>query len=54
MILKDADLFGIPVRVVISARSLDNGGVEVKARTNKDVEIVAQSDVLAAVGNLLD
>lgn len=51
---KDADLFGIPVRVVISARSLDNGGVEVKARTNKDVEIVAQSDVLAAVGNLLD
>ena len=51
---KDADLFGIPVRVVISSRSLDNGGVEVKARTKKDVEIVAQSDVLAAVGNLLD
>ena len=51
---KDADLFGIPTRVVISSRSLDNGGVEVKARTKKDAEIVAQSDVLSAVGNLLD
>ena len=51
---KDADLFGIPVRVVISSRSLDSGGVEVKGRMNKDAEIVLQSDVLSAVGNLLD
>ena len=51
---KDADLFGIPVRVVISLRSLDSGGVEVKGRMNKDAEIVVQSDVLSAVGNLLD
>ncbi len=51
---KDADLFGIPVRVVISSRSLDSGGVEVKGRMNKDAEIVVQSDVLSAVGNLLD
>ena len=50
---KDADLFGIPVRVVISSRSLDSGGVEVKGRMNKDAEIVVQSDVLSAVGNLL-
>ena len=51
---KDADLFGIPTRVVISSRSLDSGGVEVKGRMNKDAEIVVQSDVLSAVGNLLD
>ena len=51
---KDADLFGIPVRAVISSRSLDSGGVEVKGRMNKDAEIVVQSDVLSAVGNLLD
>ena len=51
---KDADLFGIPARVVISSRSLDSGGVEVKGRMNKDAEIVVQSDVLSAVGNLLD
>ena len=51
---KDADLFGIPARVVISSRSLDSGGVEVKGRMNKEVEIVVQSDVLSAVGNLLD
>jgi len=51
---KDADLFGIPARVVISSRSLETGGVEVKGRRNKDAEIVVQSDVLSAVGNLLD
>ena len=51
---KDADLFGIPARVVISSRSLDSGGVEVKGRMNKEAEIVVQSDVLSAVGNLLD
>ena len=51
---KDADLFGIPARVVISSRSLESGGVEVKGRRNKDAEIVVQSDVLSAVGNLLD
>ena len=51
---KDADLFGIPARVVISSRSLNSGGVEVKGRMNKDAEIVLQSDVLSAVGNLLD
>jgi prolyl-tRNA synthetase len=50
---KDADLIGVPVRVVISSRSLDNGGVEVKARTEKNGEIVAESDVIAAVKKLL-
>ena len=54
MKFKDADLFGIPARVVISLRSLDSGGVEVKGRRSKDAEIVVQSDVLSAVGNLLD
>ncbi len=50
---KDADLIGIPVRIVISSRSLENGGVEVKARTSKDSEIVAESDVLTSVKKLL-
>ena len=51
---KDADLMGIPARVVISARSLENGGVEVKARADKDSEIVAETDVAEAVRKLLD
>lgn len=51
---KDADLIGIPVRVVISARSLGNGGVEVKARAEKDSEIVGEADVVEAVQKLLD
>lgn len=51
---KDADLLGIPARVVISSRSLENGGVEVKSRISKDSEIVAESDVLASVKALFD
>ena len=50
---KDADLLGIPARVVISSRSLQNGGAEVKARTSKDSEIVAEGEVVEAVKNLL-
>ena len=51
---KDADLLGIPARVVISSRSLENGGVEVKSRTSKDSEIVAESDVLESVKSLFE
>ena len=51
---KDADLMGIPARVVISARSLENGGVEVKARSEKDSEVVAETDVAEAVRKLFD
>jgi prolyl-tRNA synthetase len=50
---KDADLMGIPVRVVISSRSMANGGVEVKARAEKESEIVSEPDVIEAVRKLL-
>lgn len=50
---KDADLLGVPVRVVISSRSLSNGGVEVKARTNKDSEITEESGTVDAVRQIL-
>ncbi|MDP6666546.1 MAG: proline--tRNA ligase, partial [Dehalococcoidia bacterium] len=50
---KDADLMGIPARVVISSRSLGNGGVEVKDRTAKDSEIVVEADVVEAVRRIL-
>lgn len=35
----DADLIGIPLRLVISAKSLQAGGVEIKERKDKDVRI---------------
>ena len=37
----DADLIGCPVRVVVSQRSLDQGGVEVKLRNSTESKIIA-------------
>jgi len=37
----DADLIGIPTRLVISKRSLENGGVELKKRNNDKSEIIS-------------
>ena len=37
----DADLIGIPTRLVISKRSLENGGVESKKRTESKSEIIS-------------
>ncbi|GAB4441472.1 MAG: proline--tRNA ligase [Anaerolineae bacterium] len=42
----DADLIGIPWRVTISARSLKNGGAEVKRRSEKDSTIMPVDDVV--------
>ncbi|MDP2642558.1 MAG: aminoacyl--tRNA ligase-related protein [Candidatus Peregrinibacteria bacterium] len=39
--LKDSDLIGIPLRIVISKRTLESKGVEWKERTNAESEIVA-------------
>jgi len=44
----DADLIGIPHRVVVSERSLAAGGVEYKHRTNKEKgEVMSIGSVLA-------
>ena len=45
----DADLIGIPWRVVVSARSLENGGVEVKRRDSQDSEVIAVDDLIHRV-----
>lgn len=41
----DADLLGMPWRVVVSKRSLENGGAEVKKRADADGRIVPLADV---------
>ncbi|MBI5139695.1 prolyl-tRNA synthetase [Candidatus Nomurabacteria bacterium] len=43
----DADLLGIPLRVVVSKRSLEEHGVEVKKRTEEKGQVVSKSELLA-------
>ena len=42
----DAELLGIPYRVVISKRTLENSSVELKARTSEKTEIIAINDIV--------
>ena len=43
----DADLIGIPQRVVISKRSLENVGVEIKSRTSTESKIISVEELLS-------
>jgi prolyl-tRNA synthetase len=45
----DADLIGIPIRVTVGKRSLDEGGVELKLRDEKDRSLVLLAEALARV-----
>ncbi len=47
--LNDADLIGLPVRMTVSAKALEKGGVEVKRRNADTREIVPFADVIDAV-----
>lgn len=44
---KDADLMGIPTRVTLSARSLEQGGVEVKRRSESERQVVDTGALVA-------
>ena len=43
----DSDLIGIPYRVVVSKKSLEAGGVELKKRNNQTSEIVKIEDLIS-------
>lgn len=45
----DADLIGIPVRMVVSKKTVEQGSVEVKKRGESEVKLVPFSEVMAAV-----
>ena len=45
----DADLIGLPVRLVISPRNLNNGVVEVRGREEAEAETVPLAEVVEAV-----
>lgn len=46
----DADLLGLPLRVVVSKRSLKNGGVELKLRKASTAQIVQLSEAVEKIG----
>lgn len=48
----DADLIGCPVRVLISSRSLQNGGVEVKLRSETKNKIMTIEEMIMFVKNV--
>jgi len=43
----DSDLIGVPLRVVISEKSLNAGGVEIKKRTEKESKIISQEELIS-------
>jgi len=45
----DADLIGLPLRAVVSKRSLKNGGVELKLRSQKESRIVQLADAVTVI-----
>ena len=45
----DADLVGMPLRAVVSKRSLKNGGIELKLRSQKESRIVPMSEAVKVV-----
>jgi prolyl-tRNA synthetase len=45
----DADLIGLPLRITAGAKSLEQGGVELKRRDQTEKRIVALDSVVAAV-----
>lgn len=49
----DADLLGMPLRLTISPRSLDKGGVELKKRSEKSFELVPADEVIKNVKLLI-
>ena len=49
----DADLIGLPVRLVVSPRNLKDGKVEIKGRTDSESGSVALDDVLVSVQKVL-
>jgi prolyl-tRNA synthetase len=51
---KDADLIGIPLRIVVGDRGLKEGNVEIKRRTDEKPTLVASGDAVSHAREILD
>jgi prolyl-tRNA synthetase len=47
----DSDLIGIPYRVVVSERSMKEGGVEIKKRTEEKGRFISRDELLTEMTN---
>ncbi|MDD3861694.1 MAG: proline--tRNA ligase, partial [Candidatus Gracilibacteria bacterium] len=52
--LKDADLIGIPLRLIISGRTLEKNGVEWKKRDEKDATFVEMPKLIKELSNFIN
>src|SRR5690606_18644841 len=50
---KDADLIGIPLRVVIGGKGLQAGVIEVKPRASKEVQKIAVAEAASKLAELV-
>jgi len=50
--LKDADLIGFPIRIVVSERSLGNGCVEIKSRSDAKADLVPLAEAAGRILNM--
>ena len=50
---KDADLIGIPLRVAIGARSLDEGVLELKVRGQDEVQKIPVAEIEEKLADLI-
>ncbi|MEI6563619.1 MAG: proline--tRNA ligase [bacterium] len=50
---KDADLLGLPLRAVVSERSLGDGKVEIKRRTEKDKQMIPVGDAVSFIESII-
>jgi prolyl-tRNA synthetase len=50
----DADLLGIPIRVTISPRTLEEASIEIKLRSEKKAQVIPLADLAAKLKELTD
>ena len=50
---KDADLIGIPLRIVVGAKNLIEGKVELKHRRSGEVELLSPDDAVSRVNIII-
>lgn len=52
--LADADMMGIPIRIIVSSKTLKNNSAELKKRSEEAISLVPLSDVIVRSKELLD
>jgi len=50
---KDVDLIGFPIKIVVGAKSLEKGNIEIKLRKNSEVQVVRKEEAVSKVKAIL-